>query len=268
MITTETLNLLDFDLDIPIIETATALEDLEEVEKYFGVKNQGLTKRAKQKGRTTGVVSLKEKLKEEVKAKLKSRIKTVNASLIREFKPKQGEFCFFLMSGNCEFVDYINVFVTSFSEKPVNIFITTLSLNEKTFDSLDQLSCQNDINVLVSSYFLATDTKGVLPNLYAKNRLDNYNVGFYRNHTKIVLIEFSSSYFVFTGSANLRSSGTIEQFTIFNSKELFDFNKRWIEKLIKKYNYKENLKEAGGKLKETNTLATLDFLEELGDFEY
>ncbi len=93
-----------------------------------------------------------------------------------------------------------------------------------------------------------------------KNRLDKYEVGFFRNHTKLVLIKTDTDFYLFTGSANLRSSGTIEQFSIYNSKELFEFNKTWITYLIDKFNFKKKYEE----IKNTgqasfNFIADLDF---------
>jgi hypothetical protein len=159
------------------------------------------------------------------------------------------------MSGNCEFVDYITEFIKHFKEKPKNVTITTLSLSERTFKCLEKIECQNKINLLVSSYFLSTDTKGTLPKLLKSRELENYDVGFYRNHTKMVLIEFQDSKFLFTGSANLRSSAAIEQFCIFNDSDLYDFNYEWITRLIQKYNYKTQAS------KNFNTETNLDFLE-------
>jgi PLD-like domain len=242
--------------ELEIVQLDFDLQHLpDDTEQLFGVNNTGVVKKARQKAKPTGIVSLKEKLKEEVKLKLKSRIKTINAQTIREHIPREGEFCFFLMSGNCEFVDYITEFIKHFKQKPKNITITTLSLSERTFKCLEKIECQNKINLLVSSYFLSTDTKGVLPKLLKSGELENYEIGFYRNHTKMVLIEFQDSKFLFTGSANLRSSATIEQFCIFNDSSLYDFNYDWITKLVQKYNYKTHTS------KNFNTPIELSLLE-------
>lgn len=248
---------LDLDLDLPSIEffETNQTNQYEKDQKLFGVINSGIVKKAKGRQKPSGIVSLKEKLKEEVKKKLNSRIKAINAQTIKDYIPNKEEFCFFLMSGNCEFVDYIYEFIKYIGQKPLNITMTTLSLNERTFKCLETIECQNKINILVSSYFLSTDTKGILPKMLKDGGLDNYEVGFYRNHTKMVLIEFKNQKFVFTGSANLRSSATIEQFCIFNSDELYDFNYEWVSRLINQYNYKNHVS------KNYNTPTDLDFLE-------
>jgi hypothetical protein len=50
----------------------------------------------------------------------------------------------------------------------------------------------------------------------------------YRNHTKIILAKISGRYYVVESSANLRSCQNIEQFTLSQSKALYDFHAAWI----------------------------------------
>ena len=146
------------------------------------------------------------------------------------------------MNGNCQFVDFITEFIKCIG-KIEEIYLTTLSLNQHTFDSLDSILPDITKNLLVSRYFLATDKNQILPKMKKAKRLEKYNIGFFRNHTKMVLIKSKDNYYLFTGSANLRSSGTIEQFSIYNSEKLYNFNKKWISYLINKYNYKKEFKD-------------------------
>lgn len=183
-----------------------------------------------------------DKIKASTDKQTKDFIKPINAQIIQNYIPKSGENVFFLMNGNCQFVDYIFEFVKCL-EKPVEeIWLTTLSLNRYTFDILDKILPDTTKNILVSSYFLATDNDQILFKLKNENRLKNYQIGFFRNHTKMVLIKSGENYFLFTGSANLRSSGTIEQFSIYNEKNLYNFNKNWINQLIQKYNFENEIK--------------------------
>ena len=200
-----------------------------------------------------------DKLKKEVKEKLENLIKPTNAAIIKDYIPKQNQNTFFLMNGNCQFVDFISEFVKNVGEVK-EIYFTTLSLNQHTFDSLDKILPNITKHILVSSYFLATDRENILHKMKKENRLEKYDVGFFRNHTKLVLIKTETDFYLFTGSANLRSSGTIEQFSIYNSEELFEFNKTWITYLIDKFNFKKKYEE----IKNTgqasfNFIADLDF---------
>ena len=178
----------------------------------------------------------------EVKKKLKRWIQPINGETIKNHIPDPGEVIFFLMNGNCEFVDYIYHFVDEIG-KVDEIYMTTLSVNNHTFESLDKILPGIKKNILISSYFLATDKNQTLPTLKKEGKLKDYEIGFFRNHTKMVLIKSGRNYYLFTGSANLRSCGTIEQFNIYNSRELYEFNKDWISKLIDKYNYKKEFKD-------------------------
>jgi hypothetical protein len=221
----------DIDLDFLTLENETDL---------FGVENEGLTFDSKTDNPVI-LRALKERIKEKVKEKLAHLIKPINAQIIKDYIPKPDQSTFFLMNGNCQFVDFISEFVKCI-EPVEEIYLTTLSLNEHTFDSLDRVIPNITKNILVSSYFLATDKNGTLPKMRENKRLNNYNIGFFRNHTKMVLIKTKSNYYLFTGSANLRSSATIEQFSIYNSENLYNFNKKWISYLIEKYNFEKEFK--------------------------
>jgi len=53
-----------------------------------------------------------------------------------------------------------------------------------------------------------------------------------KNHSKIILLKGGKNYIVVEGSANFTSNPRIEQFTMFNDKELYDFHKEWMEKIV------------------------------------
>jgi hypothetical protein len=61
---------------------------------------------------------------------------------------------------------------------------------------------------------------------YLLEKLDKNNILeliILRNHTKICLLEIENLKLIITGSANLRSSNSIEQFIIQENEELFNF---------------------------------------------
>lgn len=229
---------LDLNLDL---DTNLDLIDVD-LSNPFEVENTGIKTKTKVKGENVIFRNLKEKLKQEVKDKLNHLIKPINAEIIKDYIPELGENTFFLMNGNCQFVDYITEFVKVI-KRVDEIYLTTLSLNDHTFNSLDKILPDLKKNILVSSYFLATDKNNTLGKAKEKGQLEKYEIGFFRNHTKMVLIRSGKNFFVFTGSANLRSSGTIEQFCIFNQREIYEFNKTWIMHLIDKYNFNKKYSE-------------------------
>ena len=249
----------EINLDLDFNLSTDEFQDLD-LRNPFELENTGVILETQQKQKSPVIMrNLKEKLKKEVKEKLAHLIKPINAAIIKDFIPEPNQSTFFLMNGNCQFVDFISEFVKNVGEVK-EIYLTTLSLNQHTFDSLDLILPNIEKHILVSSYFLATDRENILHKMKEKNRLDKYEVGFFRNHTKLVLIRTDTDFYLFTGSANLRSSGTIEQFSIYNSKELFEFNKTWITYLIDKFNFNKKYEE----IKNTgqasfNFIADLDF---------
>lgn len=208
----------------------------------FGVENSGVVKPSCSEQKSDSVKILKDAMKERLKEKLSPHISPVNASIIKEFIPQKGGHAFFLMNGNCQFVDFIREFLACFKSKADAVFLTTLSANDYTFQVLDELFSHIKVNLLISTYYLATDKANTLPRLKEAGKLGNYDIGFFRNHTKLILIKIDGRHFVFSGSANLRSSATIEQFSIFDDREIYEFNEKWISHLIQKYNFDRGFK--------------------------
>ena len=88
-----------------------------------------------------------------------------------------------------------------------------------------------DVQVLCSEYMQNVDS-----DLYVYARREMEKVGGVlracRNHSKILCIDFGGEAFVVESSANLRSCNNLEQFTLTNSRELYDFHRTWIRSVI------------------------------------
>ena len=104
----------------------------------FGVESKGFKTKPKKTRDPKVLRKLKERQKMEVKKKLKRWIQPINGETIKNHIPDPGEVIFFLMNGNCEFVDYIYHFVDEIG-KVDEIYMTTLSVNNHTFESLDKI---------------------------------------------------------------------------------------------------------------------------------
>jgi len=97
--------------------------------------------------------------------------------------------------------------------------------------SIQRLQSEGKIDrltVLVSHYFSQVDKIGTF--LQVKEILGDALI-VARSHAKLFLVDGERAAYVVEGSANLRSSGCIEQFTVSNSRPLFHFHKSWIEEL-------------------------------------
>lgn len=56
----------------------------------------------------------------------------------------------------------------------------------------------------------------------------------WRNHTKHALWKCGGQWFFFHGSANLRSSGSIESMSWYNHEGLYSLNRKWMLAMIRR----------------------------------
>jgi hypothetical protein len=79
---------------------------------------------------------------------------------------------------------------------------------------------------MISNYFYSHEKNNLIRYLLAELDIDNrLDLIVCRNHTKITLLEIANLRLVLSGSSNLRSSQSIEQFILQDSPELFAFYK-------------------------------------------
>ena len=55
----------------------------------------------------------------------------------------------------------------------------------------------------------------------------------FSNHAKVMLLDFEADAFVLEGSANFTANPRLEQTTIHNSRELYEFHKAWFEEMLR-----------------------------------
>lgn len=144
------------------------------------------------------------------------------------------------VSGNFVFGDFIEAFLTSRNARAKEMTISTLSLNQNNIDSLSELMRNNYIgrlNLILSVYFWGNERHTLIPYAYRELDIDNrFQMAVADIHTKTVHFETEGGKkIVIHGSANLRSSGNIEQITIEENHDLFDFYEEKFKLLIKKY---------------------------------
>ena len=154
-------------------------------------------------------------------------------------KVKENEHIFALVSGNFIAGDFIEAYLEENDLFAEEIIIATLSLSKENVDSLKNIlewkRCGR-MGLLVSDYFFAHERKDGIEYIIETLNYDGFLLAAAAIHTKITLIKtFCGMNLVIGGSANLRSSRNIEQITIDNSKELYEFNREWIVGLLKKY---------------------------------
>lgn len=176
-----------------------------------------------------------------------------------------------IVAGNFIFGDFIEAFIVENNIKCLNVTISTLSLDQNNVDSLHNLiegEFIEELNLVVSDYFYSHERGQLIPYIYRELDIDDkFQLAVAGSHTKICLIKsLGGKHIVIHGSANLRSSSNIEQFTIEENKELYDFYLEYHEAIIEEYktinkNQKKHKslrgkklwEKVGGKTQDTST---------------
>lgn len=170
-----------------------------------------------------------------------SKIKYSNAKkLAKEIKIEDNFRYDCILAGNFIFGDFIEAFILENNAKCLNMTISTLSLDQNNVDSLSNLingKYIDKLDLIISDYFYAHERKTLIPYLLDKLDVDNiFQLAVAGVHTKICLIEtLGGKKIVISGSANLRSSSNIEQFTIEDNKQLYDFHVEYHNNIVEKY---------------------------------
>jgi hypothetical protein len=117
------------------------------------------------------------------------------------------------------------------------LYLTTLGFSRDNLAQLEMMLRSGQVvpeecRILCGDFFRRADS-GLwdVGKLMAKER--GFTFKSYRNHTKLILAVLAGRYYVVESSANLRSCQNVEQFTITQSRELFNFHARWIEDVLK-----------------------------------
>lgn len=112
------------------------------------------------------------------------------------------------------------------------LVISTYSINNKIINSLSGFL----VNSLVGSvYILISDSAKfripiVVDNLeqLAESFPQQVKIRYAWNHSKVTLIRTNEHHFVIEGSGNFSENSRHEQYVLLNSREIFEFRKKWI----------------------------------------
>lgn len=111
------------------------------------------------------------------------------------------------------------------------VLITTYSLSVEILDSLCQLL--DEKKILQVDLFISDSLRHRIPKTADHlqrlvGQRSNLRASFAWNHSKIILLKTSWSWFVVEGSGNFAKNAQYEQYVIFNNKELYEFRKQCI----------------------------------------
>lgn len=160
--------------------------------------------------------------------------------LAKELRLDFNERADVFVSGSFIFGDFIEAYVVGHQAKCKKMTISTLSLNQNNVDSLYNLLAGgyiDGLNLIVSVYFWGNEVRSLIPYIYRRLDFGNkFQLSVASIHTKTAQFEtLGGRKIVIHGSANLRSSGNIEQFTIEENPELYDFYDEHFNRIVEKY---------------------------------
>lgn len=160
--------------------------------------------------------------------------------LVSDIKIEKGGRYFIIISGNFISGDFIEALIVQNNWHVSQLTVSTLSLHQGNVDSLVNLIEGNFVdalNLIVSDYFFAHERRGLVPYIYEHlDKANTFQFAAAGTHCKITNIETHCGLkIVIHGSANLRSSGNIEQFQVEENGQLYDFNQEVFDSILTKY---------------------------------
>jgi len=111
------------------------------------------------------------------------------------------------------------------------LYIATYAINTKAIDIFTNLLEAKDIEnwILLVNENMKFRMKGKeVFLLEAEKKYNNFTLLKKRVHAKVTLIHVADKYIVISGSGNYSENPKIEQYTICDDKELFNFHRGWI----------------------------------------
>jgi hypothetical protein len=179
----------------------------------------------------------------------KPKVYTVNQNFIlyenaeklaRELTLNKGERSDVFVAGSFIFGDFIEAYIVSHNAKVKKMTVTTLSLSQENVDSLHNLIAGNfvdELNLIVSVYFYGNEFRSLIPYIYRELDMDDkFQLAVIGTHTKTCTFEtLGGRKIIIHGSANLRSSGNLEQFTIEENETLYDFYDEHTDRILNEY---------------------------------
>lgn len=157
--------------------------------------------------------------------------------MARELRLDFGQRFDAFVSGSFIFGDFIEAYLTTQNACAKKMVISTLSLNQENVDSLATLLEKGyieELALVVSVYFWGNERFSLIPYIYRNLDIDDrFQLAVADIHTKTVHFETTGGRkIVIHGSANLRSSGNIEQFTMEENPELYGFYDEHFSRII------------------------------------
>lgn len=160
--------------------------------------------------------------------------------LVQDINFKSLDKVFCIVSGNFVFSDFLEAFIVKNNILVEEMILSTLSYSQDSIDSLENLikgDYVQKLDLIVSDYFFAHERHKLIKNTYMQLDINNkFQLAVAGTHCKTYQFKTSGGkHILIHGSVNLRSSSNLEQFSIEDNHELYNFNKEYQSLIIEKY---------------------------------
>lgn len=162
------------------------------------------------------------------------------AKLARDLRLSECQRANVIIPGSFIFGDFIEAYFVEHNIQTERLIVATLSMSQENIDSLANLldgGFVKSLDLIISHYFYANERSALIPYMHQELDKDNrFQLAVAGTHVKVCNFKSTGGkHVVIHGSANLRSSANIEQFTIEENRELYDFHVDWQDRIIQKY---------------------------------
>lgn len=143
-----------------------------------------------------------------------------------------------MLSGNFIFGDFFEALAVECMAKIDSLTLSTLSFGQENVDSLANMmrtGFLGSLGIIVSDYFWAHNRRDAKYIYEALDIDDRFQLAVAGTHTKIAMLDIGGRKIVAHGSANLRSSRSVETVTIETNAELYDFHMAWHQEILDRY---------------------------------
>lgn len=145
-----------------------------------------------------------------------------------------------IVPGNFIFGDLLEALILDRGIDAQELIVSTLSMSQENVDSLKTIMMLRPsmrLTLILSGYFYSHEKHGLIPYLYRELDMgDRFQAAFTNTHMKVALIASAKGgRYTITGSANMRSSSSIEQFDIDEDAERYDFFRAALMAIADKY---------------------------------
>lgn len=150
-----------------------------------------------------------------------------------------GDRYFAILRGTFVFGDMLEAYLFERDHHADEILVATLSMSQNNVDSLAGIVSGGRVRrlgLIVSTYWYAVEMKRRVG--YVLDRLspaEDFSWAAVSLHAKIILMREGDRHYVLHGSANMRSCGQIEQITVERNEQLYNFNKAWMDRILRDF---------------------------------